>query len=132
MLDVRPFLLIPYKHGGRDYDGADCGGFILIFYRDILKVNIPDINEPYDVNWSCQGKDHFVENYHKLFERIESPERYDIVMFHNRQGVVNHGGIVLGYGKFIHCCRDGVLIDNYKSANWQKRLDGFYRFKEKQ
>ena len=128
MLNLSPFLAIPYKHGGRDYNGADCWQFIRIFYRDVKGVDIPDVFEEYDVNWSVKGKNSFFENYYKLFNKLEKPELYSIVIFQNKQGITNHGGITLGYGKFIHCCKDGVLVDNYKKPAWQKRINGFYQW----
>jgi len=129
MLNLRPFLAIPYVHGGRGYEGTDCGGFIKLFKKEVQGIDIPDLNTSYDVNWSYKGENYFVENYYKLFDKVKKPEIYDIVMFRNKQGIVNHGGITLGYGKFIHCCKDGVLVDNYTRPIWQKRLDGFYRYK---
>lgn len=130
MLNLRSFLAIPYKHKGRDYNGADCYGFIILFYRNVLGKELFDVNEDYDLHWSFKGnKNYFIENYHKQFEKVEKPVHYDIVMFQNRKGVANHAGVVLGYGKFVHCCKDGVLVDNYNRPGWQRRLNGFYRFK---
>lgn len=132
MLDVRRFLAIPYKHKGRDYQGCDCYGLILLFFRDVLNKKLFDVEEEYDKNWTFKNKDYFIENYHKQFEKIEKPEKYDIVLFQNRQGVANHGGVVLGYGKFIHCCRDGVLMDSYNREGWRRRINGFYRLKNEE
>lgn len=130
MLNLRPFLAIPYKHKGRDYSGADCGGFIIIFYRDALGINLPDFNIDYDENWAVKSdKSHFIENYYRLFDGVARPESYDIVLFQNRRGIANHGGVVLGYGKFVHCCKDGVLVDSYNRPGWKRKLNGFYRFK---
>lgn len=129
MLDLRPFLAIPYKHKGRDYNGCDCWGFDKLFYLVVLNKKLPDIEEDYDEKWAFKNKNYFIENYHKQFKKVEKPNLYDIVLFQNRQGVANHGGIVLGYGKFVHCCRDGVLVDSYNREGWQKRLNGFYRLK---
>ena len=56
--------------------------------------------------------------------------KYDIVLFQNKSGVANHGGVILDYGKFIHCCTEGVLVDSYKRELWQKKLNGFYKFNE--
>lgn len=130
MLNLRPFLEIPYKHKGRDYAGADCYGFIILFYKDVLQKELFDVTEDYDEKWAFKNKNYFIENYHRQFEKIEKPRIYDLIGFKNRQGVVNHAGIFLGYGKFVHCCRDGVLVDKYNSERWQKRFNGFYRLKD--
>lgn len=127
MLNLRPFLAIPYKHKGRDYTGVDCLGFDIMFYRDVCGKRIPDLLEDYVPDWERNGRNYFVEHYHKYFELVSNPGVYDIVAFQNRQGVVYHTGILLGYGKFVHCCKDGVLVDSYLRPEWQKRINGFYR-----
>ncbi len=130
MRNIRPFLGIPYKHMGRTYSGADCYGLIILFYRDALGIILADINEEYMEDWSFKGhKNYFLENYHKQFEKVTIPRIYDIVLFQNHKGIVNHGGITLGYGKFIHLCKDGTLVDSYNRPGWQKRINGFYRLK---
>ena len=129
MLDLRPFLAIPYKHKGRDYSGADCWGFLIIFYHAILNKKLADFEEDYTPNWTFKNRVHILESFHKQFEKIDKPNLYDIVLFQNRQGIANHGGVVLGYGKFIHCCKDGVLVDSYNREGWKRRINGFYRLR---
>lgn len=130
MLNLRPFLAISYKHKGRDLTGCDCLGFNILFYRIILNKKIPDIQENYTPDWQFKNQNYFLENYHHHFKKIKIPKVYDLVAFQNRKGIVNHGGVVLGCGKFIHCCREGVLVDNYNRPNWKKRINGFYRLKD--
>lgn len=130
MLNLQSFLTIPYKHKGRDYAGADCGGFIIIFYRDVLGIKLPDFNIEYDENWSIKSdKSHFIENYYKFFEKVIRPNLYDIILFQNKKGIANHGGIVLNNGKFIHCGKGGVSINRYNELGFKKRLNGFYHYK---
>jgi cell wall-associated NlpC family hydrolase len=127
MLNLRPYLDIPYKHLGRDHSGCDCLGFEILFYREVLGRIIPDIAEQYSSHWQGENKDFFLQTYHKRFTRIDRPGLYDIIAFKNKHGIVNHSGIVLGYNKFIHCCEDGVMVDSYTRLMWEKRFSGFYR-----
>jgi len=128
MFEVRDFLEIPYKHKGRSYGGCDCYGFIILFYRDVLKKVLLDVDEDYSPNWMFKNKNYYLDNYHKQFEKVKVPNKYDIVLFQKRDGIANHGGIILGYGKFIHCCKNGVLVDSYNNEGWKKRINGFYKF----
>jgi cell wall-associated NlpC family hydrolase len=121
---ILTLLEIPYKRGGRGYDGASCKGLILIFYRDFLKVPLPDL----------QGDDpegYSVERYHELFVKVDRPQLFDVVAFQNRGGIVEHGGVVLDNGKFIHCSRlsGGVSIEHYNEPQHKRRLNGFYRYR---
>ena len=128
---IKKLMIIPYLHQGRSYQGADCGGVIMIFHRDFLGINIPDFNIEYDENWAVQGgKSLFIENYYTLFERVDNPVRFDIILQQTKKGIANHGGIVLGNGKFLHMTRDGVSIHRYNDDIWKRRFNGFYRFKK--
>jgi len=127
---IRKLFPIPYKHKGRGYDGADCYGFIIIFFRDFLGIELMDVYQDYDERWAFKGnKNYFTENYHKQFEKVEHPKPYDLIGFQNKKGIVNHAGVVLQNGKFIHCSKDGVNISRYNDENFKRRFNGFYRYK---
>jgi len=127
---IRTLLPIPYKHRGRGYDGADCWGLDILFYRDFLNIKLPDVTEEYDEDWAFKsGKDYFIENYHKQFIKVSRPQLYDVVLFQNSRGKANHAGIILNNGKFIHMTRGGVSINRYIEEIFSKRLNGFYRLK---
>jgi cell wall-associated NlpC family hydrolase len=129
---LKKMLAIPYVHKGRGYDGADCGGAIILFYRDFLGIMLPDFNIEYDENWSVKGdKSLFIENYYKFFEKVDRPAQFDIVLFQTKKGIANHGGIVLGNGKFIHIAKTGVSINRYNDETFKRRFNGFYHYKNR-
>jgi len=129
---LRRMLSIPYKHRGRGYDGADCGGGIMIFYRDFLGITIPDYNLEYDENWAKKdGKSLFLENYYKFFDPVKKPALFDIVLFQNKKGIACHGGVVLENGRFFHISKSGSSINRYGDEVFHRRFNGFYRYKEK-
>ena len=125
---IKRYLGIPYKHRGRTLDGLDCWGLIKSIYKD-FGYDLWDIEEDYDENWAWEGRDHFIENYHKQWDKVEKPELFDVVLFKNSKDIANHGGVVLSNDKFIHCCKAGTVINRLSDSHWQKRLQGFYRLK---
>lgn len=128
---LKKMMAIPYVHKGRGYDGADCGGLIMIFYRDFLGIILPDFNIEYDENWSVKSdKSHFIENYYKLFDKVERPAQFDIILLQSKNGIANHGGVVLDNGKFLHISRSGVSINRYTEETFQRKLNGFYHYKK--
>ena len=126
---TQKYLGIPYQHHGRELSGLDCYGLILKVFAD-QGVELWDIHDEYDDQWSWQGKNLFVENYAREWEEVEDPRFMDIVCFKNGKGVVNHAGILLGENKFIHAVKAGVVISKFTDRQWQKRLVGFYRYKD--
>lgn len=125
---IEKYLVIPYLHHGRTLSGLDCYGLILLIFEE-QGIELWDINEDYDPQWSWKGKDLFIENYARDWEVVLDPRFMDVACFKNGKGIVNHAGVVLGENKFIHAVKAGVVVSKYTDPQWQKRLVGFYRYK---
>lgn len=126
---VTKYLGIPYKHRGRGMDGLDCWGLAKLIYKD-LGFELLDVDAEYDEDWGWQGKNYFIENYHRQWNKVTLPRPYDGVLFKNSVGAVNHGGVMLDEDQFIHAVKKfGVIVSRLSSPQWNKRLDGFYRLK---
>jgi cell wall-associated NlpC family hydrolase len=110
-------------------DGLDCWGFLKLVYAD-LGFRLFDIEDlEYGQAWGLRNKDYFKENYTNNWEKVTVPEALDGVLFLNSRGVANHAGIVLTKDRFIHCCRQGVIISRINDPRWLNRIEGFYRLK---
>ncbi|MFA5458713.1 MAG: NlpC/P60 family protein [Synergistaceae bacterium] len=128
---IAKLLPVPYVHEGRDYSGLDCGGLILLFYRDYLKIRLPDMHG-YNPHWGYKGKNYFIDDYYQFFIPVKIPQLSDIVLFRNNKEICDHGGVVLTGGEFLHCHRHvGVSINRYGAIPWSRRPGGFYRLKPK-
>lgn len=90
----------PYAYGGESKAGADCSGFVMMAYKNALGISLPRTS-------ADQGK--FVENIDK-----KKLEIGDLVFFHGgKSDRVNHVGIYVGDGKFIHASSSkGVMISD--------------------
>ncbi len=110
-------------------DGLDCWGFLKLAYAD-LGYRLFDIEDlEYGKVWGLKGKDYFKENCCHDWDRVESAQALDGVLFVNSRGVANHAGIVLGNRRFIHCCRQGVVVSRLDDVLWKQKIEGFYRLK---
>lgn len=125
---IEKYLGVSYRHKGRTLEGLDCWGLIKEVYKD-LGFELWDIEEDYDEKWSWKGRNHFIENYYKEWVKVKKPNPFDVVLFSNSKGIANHGGVVLKSGKFIHCCKTGVVVSRLGEPRWQKRIEGFYHLK---
>lgn len=83
------FLGAPYLWGGRSTAGFDCSGFI----QTVFELNGIDL--PRDTGQQIGVGKEIGKDYAKAQEG-------DLVFFSNSEGRVNHVGIYLGEGRFIH------------------------------
>ncbi len=121
---IREFLGAPYKHGGRSICGLDCYGLIIKVYQR-LGHELFDVSESYGPDWSSE-RNLFIENCHRQWKKVESPDLFDVVLLCSKSGVVDHAGIYIGQGKFLHTCKAGTVIA--RLADWSSKIEGFYRF----
>ena len=125
---IRKYLGIPYKHMGRSADALDCWGLIKAIYAD-RGLDIYDLNGSYESEWSKNGKNYFLENYYKDWDKVITPQFLDVILINSAQHVACHAGVFLSYSKFIHCTKVGVLVSKLSSSAWKNRIEGFYRLK---
>ncbi|MBM3210609.1 NlpC/P60 family protein [Candidatus Poribacteria bacterium] len=126
---IMKYVGIPYKHQGRDMNGLDCWGLIKLVYKENLGIEIWDINADYSEDWCWEGKDYFIENYQKQWERVKNPSIFDVVLINNGRGTSNHAGVMLGNNMFIHCVKAGVVISKITDKMWKDKITGIFRFK---
>lgn len=123
------YLGVPFKHRGRLTDGLDCYGLIIRVYED-LGIKLFDIEEEYDPDWAWKGRNLFIENYHKEWERVDKPSLFDVVLFCvNNKSIANHGGVVLKDGYFLHSCKAGTVVSPL--SDWSKYFEGYYHYKKR-
>ena len=122
------YLGAPYLHKGRTIAGLDCYGLIIKVYED-LGIRLYDIDEDYTPDWSWSGRNYFIENYHKEWDKIELPEQFDVVLFcMHDNGIADHGGVMLNSDEFIHTCKAGTVVT--KISQLRGKIEGYYRYKQ--
>jgi len=89
IIDVaKDYLEVPYLWGGRSPFGIDGSGLIQV----VFKMN--GILLPRDATQQVNNGEQI------LF--VEAAERRDLAFFENKEGNINHVGIILGDGKILH------------------------------
>lgn len=109
----------PYRYGGNTPEsGFDCSGLVNYVYRDMLELRLPRTSRELAA-W--QGP------------RIK-PERLaaaDLVFFGSGDNV-NHVGIYVGEGRFVHAPSTGgtVRLDHLDGPYWRDHYTGARRILE--
>lgn len=122
---IRDLIGIPYKPHGRDLNGLDCYGLVIIAIDILTGIKIPDI----EYSDTCI-KSNFATSA-KLFEKVvyeklEKPQKNCIIVFDKG----THCGVYLGHGEFIHSNASGVNIAQLHG--WECRISGVYKVSNNQ
>ncbi|QLQ31929.1 MAG: C40 family peptidase [Candidatus Thiothrix singaporensis] len=107
----------PYKLGGETpREGFDCSGLTQYVYKNARGITLPrTAAEQSNASRTIS------------FEEMRPG---DLIFFRTSGAAVNHVGIYIGRGEFIHAASGGgkVSIDNLSRTYWQQRLVKFGAF----
>lgn len=107
---------VRYRFGGRDPSGGfDCSGFVHYVFAQALGLDLP-------ANSAAQFR---------IGERVDrdAMRTGDLVFFRDRRGRINHVGIYLDDGRFIHSPSRGerVRVDSLAESYWARHFAGAKR-----
>jgi len=104
---ISEWLGTPYKYGGKDKNGIDCSGFVIIVYTKVY-------------NYNLNNSSFKMLNDTKAIEKSNLQEG-DLVFFKTYKDEVSHVGIYLKDNKFVHASSSkGVLISDLNEDYWLK------------
>ena len=116
--DMKKYLAVPYKRAGASKKGFDCSGFVKVIYDEIFGVDLPHQSSQQSLSSEL------------VSISPDSLRTGDLVFFSNsgRSKAINHVGIYLSDGKFIHAARSrGVVVSELNNPYWGPKIVGAKR-----
>lgn len=106
---ITDWVGVRYKFGGMDKSGIDCSGFACLLEKKIYGLDIPRIS-----------RDQASAVRQKNIDRLEEG---DLIFFAFGGGQVDHVGVYLNNGYFVHASTTrGVIVDDLNLPVYQKAL----------
>lgn len=129
-MDTNKYIRIPFKDHGRTREGADCWGLTRIIFQEERGIDLPSMLGYSDTKDKVTISEMIRSNWiaWDLIPRGQEKE-FDIAVF-RILGHPMHVGVVVKRGLMIHCERGSntYLTNYYKEHQWDKRLEGFFRY----
>jgi cell wall-associated NlpC family hydrolase len=102
----------PYVWGGESTEGFDCSGLVGYVFKTALGIDLPRVSR--DI-----ARDESAE----LIKDPNALKAGDLVFF-GRRGRIDHVGLVVGDGKFLHAPSRGkdVRVDSLASGYWSEKF----------
>lgn len=122
---------IPFLCDGRTRTGLDCGGLVMLVYRERLGVELPEYKGALvDMSMGGLRKAHeIIKAELSRWVKVDRPQEFDVVSV--RAGGLDggHVGIVCGRSEMLHIMHGiNSTVTSFKGAAWARRVTGFYRY----
>ncbi|MBG95136.1 MAG: hypothetical protein CL793_07780 [Chloroflexi bacterium] len=123
------YIGIPYQNRGRDREGIDCYGLVVLVFREVFGVRLTsfddfDIESP-DIHqvWDDSRRSEWVR---VADEDVRPGDVVDAILMR-----IPHCGIVVDTNRMIHSrVGVGVLIENFSRGYFCRRIRGIYRHRD--
>jgi hypothetical protein len=115
---------VPFLDRGRDFDGWDCWGLVVAFYREVYHLTIESCDELSII-------ENPKEAIRAMIERAKRWTLVDVGQEHTGNVAIwrpAHASIVLPGRRMLHCLEGkATCIERYNHTMWRQRLIGFHR-----
>ena len=129
---IEKYIGLKFVDRGRVIDGLDCWGLVMLLYKDLLLIDLPEF--PISATDSNRVATAMSESVDKgEWAKVDGdPQFGDIIamaLCPRMMRAINHVGFCVGDGKFIHAIMDQrSAMCRMDDTYWHKRVKGAYRW----
>ncbi len=129
------YIGIPFREGGRDTSGCDCGGLVLLVLQREFAIQALDFTAYETADFCRHGFNKLADGIESLMREewavVDTPQPFDLVRFFYGRFPC-HVGLWAGYGNtFLHVEKDGLFtrLTPMTDLSWGPRFMEFRRHK---
>lgn len=116
---------------GREYSFGenDCYSLVRDYYREKLGINLA--TTIFEDDWWEKGFNYFDDLFEPFgFEKVDTLQENDVIVFRMMAQVPNHCGVYLGEDLFLHHAVNRLSCRESINSVWRKYIVGYYRCKQ--
>ena len=116
---------------GREYSFGenDCYSLVRDYYREKLDIILP--TTVFEDDWWEKGFNYFEDLFEPFgFEKVDTLQENDVIVFRMMAQVPNHCGVYLGEDLFLHHAVNRLSCRESINSVWRKYIVGYYRCKQ--
>lgn len=127
---MKRFIGIPFVDKGRDFNGADCYGLVMLYYKEVLGIEIPDTLITADQPRRIFAK--YLEYISKNWTQIDKPEQHcgvALAMHEEHPQMVTHFAVMIDEKRVLHTLKKYEShIMNIDDMRIKPFIKGFYKW----
>lgn len=129
MIDISDLLSVPFVDRGRDLNGLDCWGLVMVVMKK-FGYDYPDFDISCKDSQSASDsrKNSFLENKFRLV-KAQPGSVVGLYLDRTAPTLVAHFGVCLDHRKFIHILETrGVLVSDLQHPFFKNIIAGYYQW----
>jgi len=130
-MDIKKYIGIPFKDGGRDFSGLDCWGLVRLVWHEERGILMPDMGDEYSSAFErgdvCGLFGKYTAQDWNVDVTDEERRELDVLVF-TIGGLEIHAGLWVGDGEMLHVMQGmATAVERYDTFKWQRRLSRILR-----
>ena len=131
-MKLSDFVGIPFVSGGRDFKGCDCWGLVMLYYKYMLKQQLPDYRVNADdfpkISETMHAETEMPNSIWDIYYGNEPKQDHIALMRLGYSDDINHAGVILPDGRMLHCYEAcGSCIVDPRNPKWKNLIRMYIR-----
>lgn len=127
-MQLSDLIGVEYKLGARDMPLLDCYGVAVVFYKELLGIDLPEYTSAHLTDYSHLFDDAGILKDFRQIDHTKEEVLYGDLITFLVKGKPRHIGVAIDNRRMIHTgLTTHSCVEFYKDKKWQKRIYKIHR-----